>query len=119
MKSKIPLIRPLKKSDLKEFNNFGYSVRGSAIELDGEVLAIYGVLHSSPLQAFSSIDKKLRRYPKTIMKAILSFKEILYNYKLDVYAKCSETEKNSRRVLERVGFKLVSRRLYKWSPQKT
>jgi len=114
MKSKIPFVRPLRKGDLKTFKHHGFSVRGMVAELDGEILAVSGVLHSTPLQAFSEIDDKMREYPKVIIKMILSFKDILKHYPLPVYAIANEKEHNSRKVLERVGFKLIEGRTYKW-----
>lgn len=101
---------------MKDFNHHGYSVRGVVVELDGELIGVGGVLHSSPMQAFSVMDDKIRKYPRTIMKVILSFKELLNNYQLPIYAKCSMREKNSRKVLERIGFELVGGRLYQWKP---
>jgi hypothetical protein len=116
MKLKTPLVRPLKKADLKSFDSFNYSVRGVAVEIGGEVVSVSGVLHSSPPQAFSFMKDELRKYPKTIMKVILEFKDILNHYKIPIYAKCSNKEKNSRKVLERIGFELVDGRFYRWNP---
>ena len=115
MQSKIPLVRPLKRNDLGTFNHYGYSVRGVVVELNNEVIGVTGILHSSPLQAFAVMTDELRKYPKTIMKVILSFKDIMQHYGTPIYAKCSETEKNSRKVLERIGFELIEGRFYKWS----
>lgn len=102
--SKTPNIRFLKKGDLKEFDSMGFTVRGLAVELEGKIIGVAGILHSSPLQAFSSMDDKLREYPKTIIKVMRMFKNILSNYKSQVHAIASEKEYNSTKVLERVGF---------------
>jgi len=99
------MIRPLASNDLSEFNHMGFTVRGLAIELDGEVVGIAGVLHTNPIQAFSRMDDKLRKHPKTIMKVIKKFKDILSNYNSPIYAIASEKEYNSNKVLERIGFK--------------
>jgi len=114
--SKTPNIRPLTKSDLGEFNSMGKTVRGYAIELDGEVIGIAGVLHTRPLQAFSRMKDELREYPKTIVKVIKMFKDVLKNYDMPVYAIASETEYNSTKVLERIGFELMNNRNYVWIP---
>jgi hypothetical protein len=97
-------IRPLNRDDLKEFVHMGFTVRGLAVELDGEVVGIAGVLHSYPIQAFSRMDDKLRKYPKTIVKVIKMFKAIVDKYDSPIYAIASEKEHNSTKVLERIGF---------------
>lgn len=102
--SKTPKIRPLKKSDLGEFDSMGFTVRGYAVELDGKVIGIAGVLHTRPLQAFGQIKDELRKYPKTIMKVIKMFKSILESYDMPVYAIACKKEYNSTKVLERIGF---------------
>ena len=98
-------IRPLTRDDLNEFVHMGFTVRGLAIELDGEIVGIAGVLHSNPIQAFSRMDDKLRKHPKTIMKVIKKFKSVVKSYSSPIYAIASEKEYNSAKVLERVGFK--------------
>lgn len=114
--SKTPEIRPLKKSDLGEFNSMGKTVRGYAVELDGKVIGIAGVLHTRPLQAFSRMEDELRKHPKAIIKVIKMFKGILKNYDMPVYAIASETEYNSTKVLKRIGFELINNRNYIWMP---
>jgi hypothetical protein len=114
--SETPKIRPLKKSDLGEFNSMGKTVRGYAVELDGKVIGIAGVLHTRPLQAFSRMEDELRKHPKTIIEVINTFKDILKNYDMPVYAIASEKEYNSTKVLERIGFELMNDRKYVWIP---
>ena len=98
-------IRPLTRDDLSEFVHMGFTVRGLAIELDDEVVGIAGVLHSNPIQAFSRMDDKLRKHPKTIVKVIRKFKDIVSSYSSPIYAIASKREYNSTKVLERIGFK--------------
>jgi hypothetical protein len=112
---KTPNIRPLTKNDLTEFQSLGATVRGVAVELDDKVIGIAGVLHTRPLQAFSCMKDDLRKHPKTIIKVIRMFKEILSNYDLPVYAIASEKEYNSTKVLERIGFELMNDRSYIWT----
>lgn len=100
-------IRPLNRNDLNEFTHMGFTVRGLAIELDNEVVGIAGVLHSYPIQAFSRMSDELRKYPKTIMKVIRMFKSIVDKYETSIYAIASEEEKNSTKVLERIGFEFL------------
>lgn len=97
-------IRSLTRDDLTEFNHMSFTVRGLAVELDGEVVGIAGVLHSHPIQAFSRMDDKLRKHPKSIMKVIHKFKNIVDRYTSPIYAIASEKEYNSNKVLERIGF---------------
>ena len=115
---KTPNVRPLNRSDLDKFTHFNQSVRGCAIELDGEVAAVYGVLQSTPLQAFSEMDEELKKYPKVIVKCILSFKDILKHYDSPVYAMPSTKYANSPRVLERAGFEEIRKGVYQWKQQK-
>jgi len=82
---------------MKNFNHYGHSVRGVAVELNGDVISVSGVLHSSPLQAFSFMKDELRKHPKTIVKVILGFKDILKHYTMPVYAKCSVKENSVTR----------------------
>jgi len=114
MGSKTPSVRPIKRSDLDLFGHHGFSVRGFVIELNNEVVAVYGVLHTSPLQAFSEINEKLKAYPKTIMRAILSFKNIMKHYNKPIYAIPSDKQENSIKVLERIGFTLDDEGYYVW-----
>lgn len=109
-----PVVRPITDNDLDNFDHHGYSVRGFIIEMDDKYLAVFGVLHSVPLQAFSSMEPELEKYPKIIMKAILSFKGILSKYNTAVYAIASKKHKNSSKVLERIGFKHLGEGKYKW-----
>jgi len=117
MKSKTPLIRPLNKNDKWWFTHHDKTVRGVVVELDGEIIGVAGVLHTSPLQAFSEMSDKIRKYPKTVMKVMLSFKKVLEHYDLPMYAIANEDEHNSRKVLERIGFKPLDGRMYKWQQQ--
>ena len=117
LKTACPHVRPLNRDHLDLFNHYGHSVRGFVIELDGEVVAIYGIMHTNPLQAFSVMDDKLKPYPKTIMRAILSFKKIMAHYNKPIYAKPSVQKKNSKRVLARIGFEPTDEgEFYVWKP---
>ena len=96
-------------SDFKQF-----SFRGYAAELDGEVLAIAGVIHTVPLQAFSLMHEGMRKYPKTIIKAIKVFRELLNKYDQPVFAIADEKESNSEKLLMKTGFEPMGGRVFKW-----
>lgn len=113
MALKTPHVRPIKQSDLSKFDHHNETVRGFVIEVDGEVEAVYGVIHTVPMQAFSEMSEVMKRYPKTIMRAILSFKDILKQYNNIIYAVPSTEHPNSSKVLERIGFKLING-AYQW-----
>ncbi len=113
------VLRPATKADIIAYRGKTYkeSFRGIVAELDGEILGIAGVLHTANLQAFSSIDDKLRKYPKSLVKAAIMFRDILNSYDSTIYAKADEHEKNSTGYLEYVGFEPYSERIYKWPTQ--
>ena len=115
MKSKTPTVRPLRKEDLNYFDSFGNSVRGFAIQQKEKVIGVYGIMHTNPLQAFSQIDDSLKKHPKILMKAILSFSKLMEHYDRPIYAIASDKHKNSNLVLERIGFSEIGEGLYKWS----
>jgi len=122
MKSKTLTIRTMVATDLQHLNvdTFGATVRGRTIELDGEPVGIGGVLHQTPRQAFSVMDDKLRKYPKTIVKFFKVFREMLENNYSTVYAIASETESNAPGTLKRMGFEFHSidnegREVYRWT----
>jgi len=112
-----PVIRPIRKNDVIAYRGKMYneSFRGLAVELDGEVIGIAGVLHTPVLQAFSMIKDEMRKYPKSLVKAAQYFRTILAEYDSPVYAKPSPDEKNPERYLEYVGFKRFNGSLYEWT----
>ena len=116
MESKKPSIRALRKADIIEFYDepFPESVRGLAVEFNGEPVAIAGVIHTNPLQAFSSMKDALRKYPKVIVKTARKLKTILDTYESPVYAYADEDEKNSVNFLKHVGFIQLDDGMFKW-----
>jgi hypothetical protein len=88
MASENPNIRTLKKGDIEKLYDspFAESVRGLAVESDDGVVAVAGVIHTLPLQAFSNMKDSLRKYPKTIMKTAMRLKSILNSYETPIYA---------------------------------
>jgi hypothetical protein len=94
-------------------------VRGFAAEIDGRLVGYAGVMYDKPLQAFSSItDDEFRKHPRVIMHMGRKMAELMTTINAPIYALVSETEKNSRRFLEAVGFEHFQDSdrgtLYKW-----
>lgn len=116
MESKSPNIRALKSKDIVEFygKSFPESVRGLAVEFEGEPVAVAGVIHTNPLQAFSSIKDSLRKYPKTIIKTARRLKTILDMYESPVYAYADKGEKNSVNFLKHIGFTQIEDGVFRW-----
>lgn len=117
MASEKPNIRALKKADLIAFYGepLKYTVRGLAVELNGEPVAVAGVISTEPHQAFSMIRDELRRSPKTIMKLGKMFKRILDSYDNAIYAYADENEKNSSNFLKHLGFEQIDDGMFKWA----
>jgi len=116
MESKSPNIRELRKTDIEVFYGkpFPESVRGLAVEFEGEPVAVAGVIHTNPLQAFSSMSDSLRKYPKTIIKTARRMKAILDKYESPIYAYADEGEKNSVNFLKHIGFIQLDDGMFKW-----
>ena len=119
MASENPIVRALKRSDLSAFYDkpFPESVRGLAVEFEGEPVAVAFVINTDPLQAVSKMKDALRKYPKTIMKTARKFKEILNTYSSEVYAVASSEEKNSVNFLKHIGFIHLEDEVFKWEQQ--
>lgn len=117
MESKKPNIRALRRSDIEDFYDkpFKESVRGLVVEFNDEPVAIAGVIHTNPLQAFSSMKDSLRKYPKTIIKTARKLKTILDKYESPIYAYADEDEKNSVNFLKHVGFTQLDDGVFKWA----
>jgi len=101
-------IRPTKKGDLEVFDeDIKQSFRGVTAELDGEVVAITGVLHTRPMQCISALKEPFRRYPRQIVKMGQAVKKIMNSYTGEIYAYADPREKNSAKLLELVGFEYL------------
>lgn len=112
-------LRSANKNDVLEFfgKPFAESFRGMVAEKDGKVIGIAGVLHTEPLQAFSTITDEVKKHPKAIIKAVKLFRNILNSYETTIYAIASEKEKTSMRFLQYVGFEHYDKRVYIWPIQ--
>lgn len=100
---------------------FNHTVRGVAVEQAGEVIAIAGVMHTVPLQAFTEASVDQSKYPMTVMRTVRKFREILKGYKVPVYALADPKQRNAPAFLERVGFQFEADtamgKVYKWQTQ--
>jgi hypothetical protein len=116
MESKKVNIRELRKADIIEFYGkpFAESMRGFAVDLDGELVGVAGVVYTDPIMVFSEMKDSLRKYPKTIMKTAHRLKSILNKYESSLYAFANEDEKNSVNFLKRVGFVQLEDGVFKW-----
>jgi len=113
------LLRAANKADIIAWRGRPYkeSFRGIVADLDGEIIGIAGVLHSSQLKAFSEITDELRNRPKMLILGAREFRGILNSYNYPIYAHASEEEINATGYLEYVGFEHYQKRIYKWVPQ--
>lgn len=116
MASESPKIRPLTARDLEELYPEGVrvSVRGVAVELDGEVLAVAGMSLRVPYLAFSTMKDAMRKYPKTILKTARQLQDIMCQYNSDIFAEADVNERNSFAFLLHLGFEHVDERLFVW-----
>lgn len=119
MASESPKVRPLNKADLLEFYDTlpRASVRGIAAELNGETIAVAGVMMASPPLAFSYIRDELREYPKTILRMGRSFVNIMDYYDSVIYAEADPDEENAAAFLKWVGFEHVEGEVFAWVRQ--
>lgn len=119
MKLTTPIIRPIKASDLDKFYPDGdlLTVKGWAFDLDGEALGVFGLMYTSPVQAFSTITTELKSYPKVIIKAARMMAEKMNECDHLVIAEADENEPTSMKFLAHIGFVRVQERYFKWQRQ--
>lgn len=103
-------IRPATGVDVLELYGepLAHTMRAITAEVDGRVLGISGVIHDSPLQAFSTMLPEMQNHPMVIRTAIREMRKIIEGYGAPVYAAPDEKYENSRRVLELTGFRQVA-----------
>ena len=111
------IIRQATSKDVIEYfgRQFQQSMRGLVAEHEGQLLGVTGVLHTTPLQAFSEMRPEMSHYPVTIGKAARRFKAILRGYNAPVYAIPSHQHPRARHMLEWMGFEKVNEDLYEWN----
>jgi hypothetical protein len=89
--------------------------RGLVVEDEGEILALAGVMHTHPHQAFMTMYEPLKSHRKTIVRAIREFRNILSKYSGPIYAFPNEFEPTARGFLSYTGFTPESDEVYKWT----
>jgi hypothetical protein len=116
MKLTTPIIRLAKASDLDRFYPDGdlLTVRGWAFDLNGDVLGVFGLMYTSPVQAFSTISQELKAHPKVIIKAAKMLSEFMAKCDHDIIAIADEDEPTSMRFLAHIGFVRTHERYFKW-----
>ena len=95
-------------------NTYGKSMRAIVIEIDGKVMGITGVIHTSPLQCFGEFGDDLRVRPKALVRFANALKPILNSYESAIYCVADEQIEASGRFLEYIGFEKTDGDLYKW-----
>ena len=111
------IFRPLKQSDIMAVYEkpFDQTSRGVALEIDGELAAVGGVLHTAPLQAYSTVVNKKVRNPAVLRKLKREFDKILAHYAgQTVMAIADERYSASGRFLEFFGFEKTDSGVYQW-----
>jgi len=114
-------LRPITRADLISFKGepFDHSVKGFVVMSDDKIIAIAGVMYSTPLQAFSTVTDEMRKFPKLFILAARYFRKLLSEFDLPIVAFASPLINNSDKYLEYIGFEYIGDnaehgRIYKW-----
>ncbi len=116
------VIRPATRFDVIAIRGelYDHSFRGLAVEVDGEVLAIAGVMMTSPLQLFSTIDDEVRKYPRLFVKTGRLLQKMLSEYDTPIYALPEAGRAKAKEFLTWLGFKPSDRKhFYVWENRGT
>lgn len=110
-------IRPARKDDA--WRVWGEpplaTFRGIVVEDEDEILALAGVMHTHPHQAFMTMYEPLKEHKRTIVLAIREFRKILEKYQGPIYAFPNEMEPTAPGFLSHTGFTPESDEVYKWT----
>jgi len=111
------IIRPARKEDANKVWNGPplATFRGIVVEDDDEILALAGVMHTNPHQAFMTMYEPMKQHRKTIVLAIREFRKILAKYPGPIYAFPNEFEPTARGFLSYTGFTPESDEVFKWT----
>jgi len=92
MASKKVEIRAANRQDLEEIGckTFGKSMRALSLLIDGELMAIAGVLHTQQLQAFTNQKPEASDYPVALIKFFKRAAKLMELYEAPIYAKASD-----------------------------
>ena len=104
-----PVIRLARADDIDQFyggDKPHFNMRALVADLDGEILGVAGLGDGDGyIQAFSSMDDRLREYPRVIVEGLRRFRSMING--CHVFAVASDAELNSAKVLARCGFRYV------------
>ena len=109
-----PSFRPATREDIEAFQpGLKQTVRAYAIEIDGKTLGVGGVYYEGPnAVVFSKYLPELDKYPKAKLLGIRKILEIVGDR--PCFAVADEKFPGAPKLLERLGFKHVEGRIYRW-----
>lgn len=104
------IIRPVREADVLQMCGklFDRMMRGIAVEDDGELVAVAGVIHQDTMQCFSEMTDRLRRSPKNLVRAGRVLRDMLDGYTVPVFALTDPDKPAHGRFLEWMGFRFVA-----------
>ena len=114
-----PKIRPAVRADLEKFyDEFPWTFRALAADLDGEVLAIGGIYyHKDHVIVFSHIkDDANEKYPFTAGRMTKMIMNMVAGKACVAVA--SEMIPGAPALLERLGFEHIEARIWRWVKKK-
>ena len=108
-------IRAAQSEDLREwFGSVPMTMRAIVAKHDGRVLGVAGLaLADDHVQAFSAYKPELRRFPVTMARAAIMFRQMLSSQRGPVFALCSETEPTAPDLLAKLGFVAHDERMWR------
>ena len=111
-------IRPLNNHDIivARGKSFQQTVKGIAVDLDGELAVIAGVVHTRPLQAISIIlNQEIRNHRRAALPIRRAFMKILEEFDdSPIYAIADEKYSTPEVFLRFFGFKQIKEGVYQW-----
>jgi hypothetical protein len=102
--------------DLLQIDALPGTVRGFAVEENGVLRAIAGLLYfRSFVLAFAEMPPDVEKYPVAVVKMARRMQELMRTVKAPIYAEAAEAHAGSGRLLEYIGFRHVEGSQYRWS----
>ena len=100
------MIRAATRQDVIDMigQTFPEAMRAFVLEDQGELLAIGGVRHTSPLMVFSDIKPGIKRSPRAIVDLAHRITGILGSYSSPIFAIADTDEPTSENFLSYLGF---------------
>jgi len=105
------MIRKTLRDDLRVAGLETYATfRGiTAVDDEGAVKGVTGVMYSNPPQCISWISEELRQDKRVIVKAINQLRDLLNQFTISVYAVSDPNEETAQNFIKHVGFKQTDR----------